>query len=135
MITVRIAEQIADIQNAQLFDGKADMARIINTLMKWIVFITLPLTITGGELDKAYRVPVIIGATLFAIVVLCVMFLWRRKPSKCTECSKPMKRRGQIRVLDGKVHRLCNACNHNWEAREAYRTVAMFQARQGVTVR
>ena len=135
MITVQIAEQIADIQNAQLFDGKADMARIINTLMKWIVFITLPLTITGGELDKAYRVPVIIGATLFAIVVLYVMFLWRRKPSKCTECSKPMKRRAQTRVVDGKVHRLCNACNHNWEAREAYKTVVMFQARHGVTVR
>jgi hypothetical protein len=87
MITVQFAERIAHIQNAQLFDGKAVMVRSINTSMNWIVLIAIPLTITGGELDKAYRVLVIIGATFFAIVVLYVMFLWRRKPSKCTECS------------------------------------------------
>src|SRR5437763_702037 len=93
MITVQIAEGIAHIQNAQLFDGKAVMARSMNILIKLIIFIAIPLTIAGGELNKAYRVPVIIGATLVAIVVLYVMFLWRRKPSKCTECSKPMKQR------------------------------------------
>jgi hypothetical protein len=129
MITVQFAEQISDIQTALVLDGTVVMAHNTKTLMKLAVLLAVALSITGAELVKTYRVPVIIGAFLLAVVGLCVLFLRRRKPFKCIDCNEPIKRSGHKRMIDGKVQRLCRACNRYWEDRESYKSVVMFQAR------
>jgi hypothetical protein len=129
MIRVQFAEHLKRHPDRSRSYGTAVMAHSINTLMKLIILLAISFAIAGSELEKIYRVPVIIGAFLLAVVVLYVDFLRRRKSLKCTECSESIKRRGHTRIIDGKVHRLCRDCNRRWEDRESYKSVVMFQAR------